>query len=388
MNQRVVTGLLTAGCIALAGAGYMTYKNQDRTAPEIKVDQSKKIAYTEGEDYGKLLEGVTAQDDKDGDLTSEVFVEKVVPVSKKKAVVYYGVTDKAKNVGTASQEVIYQEIEDGDVAEETAENTASEDVSEDTTQKTDEKSAKKTKKKLEYGLPHEEYPKENVDQYMEELKKVIGLEKEPVAITFLFKKEDYDEYPIEEIKAAMPYCVMVKQAALQGKGIKSRLEHHKCDGATTALALEPSTEKIESGQEYFSYKLYSSVATARRLRSSIKSLHRMPVHNYGVAIVPLSQCVQTPDVIISICNAYQAMRYVQGYEYNTGKKPAIDMGAMQGMCSEVTVSPYLTGELNVSVLCPSTRMLCKWSENDMAVGIPFELFEAVTKGIIATQPNY
>lgn len=137
MNQRVVTGLLTAGCIALAGAGYMTYKNQDRTAPEIKVDQSEKIAYTEGEDYEKLLEGVTAQDNKDGDLTSEVFVEKVVPVSKKKAVVYYGVTDKAKNVGTASREVTYQ------AAEETAQNTASED----TTQKTDEKSEKKTKKK-------------------------------------------------------------------------------------------------------------------------------------------------------------------------------------------------------------------------------------------------
>lgn len=143
MNQRVVTGLLTAGCIALAGAGYMTYKNQDRTAPEIKVDQSKKIAYTEGEDYGKLLEGVTAQDDKDGDLTSEVFVEKVVPVSKKKAVVYYGVTDKAKNVGAASREVTYQAAEDSDAAEETVQDTASED----TTQKTDEKSEKKTKKK-------------------------------------------------------------------------------------------------------------------------------------------------------------------------------------------------------------------------------------------------
>lgn len=143
MNQRVVTGLLTAGCIALAGAGYMTYKNQDRTAPEIKVDQSKKIAYTEGEDYEKLLEGVTAQDDKDGDLTSEVFAEKVVPVSKKKAVVYYGVTDKAKNVGTASREVTYQVAEGSDAAEETAQDTASED----TTQKTDEKSEKKTKKK-------------------------------------------------------------------------------------------------------------------------------------------------------------------------------------------------------------------------------------------------
>lgn len=136
MNQRVVTGLLTAGCIALAGAGYMTYKNQDRTAPEIKVDQSEKIAYTEGEDYGKLLEGVTAQDDKDGDLTSEVFVEKVVPVSKKKAVVYYGVTDKAKNVGTASREVTYQAAEDSDAAEETAPDAAAADE-----QSADEQSA-------------------------------------------------------------------------------------------------------------------------------------------------------------------------------------------------------------------------------------------------------
>ena len=136
MNQRVVTGLLTAGCIALAGAGYMTYKNQDRTAPKIKVDQSEKIAYTEGEDYGKLLEGVTAQDNKDGDLTSEVFVEKVVPVSKKKAVVYYGVTDKAKNVGTASREVTFQAAEDTDAAEETAQDAAAADQ-----QSTDQQSA-------------------------------------------------------------------------------------------------------------------------------------------------------------------------------------------------------------------------------------------------------
>lgn len=141
MNQRMVTGLLTAGCIALAGAGYMTYKNQDRTAPEIKVDQSKKIAYTEGEDYGKLLEGVTAQDEKDGDLTNEVFVEKVVPVSKKKAVVYYGVTDKAKNVGTASREVTYQTAEDSDAAEETAQDAAAADEQSIDEQSIDQQSA-------------------------------------------------------------------------------------------------------------------------------------------------------------------------------------------------------------------------------------------------------
>lgn len=240
---------------------------------------------------------------------------------------------------------------------------------------------------IEYGLPHEEYPRERIGGCIETLKDILELEREPVGITFLFTREEYDKYPVEETKAAMPYCVMVKQG-FQGKSLKSRLEHHKCDGGTTALALEPSTEKIESGEEYFSYKLYSSVAVARRMRSSIKSLHRMPVSTYGIAIVPLKDCTQVPDIIIILTNALQSMRLIQGYEYRTGRKPQIDMGAMQGMCSELTASPYLTGEMNVSVLCPSTRMLCKWNPEDMAVGIPFELFETITEGVVATQPNY
>ena len=241
---------------------------------------------------------------------------------------------------------------------------------------------------IEYGLPHLEYTKEAINECIETLKNTIGLASEPVGITLLFTEEDYNSYPCEEIKMGAPYCVMVKQAAFNGKACKSTAKDHKCDGATTALALEPSTERIESGQEYFSYNLYSSTAVARRLRSNIKSLHREPVSTYGVAVVPLSQCEKTPDVIIQMCNAYQAMRVVQGYEYFTGVKPVVDLGAMQGVCSELTASPYMTGELNVSVLCPSTRMLCKWDDNDMAVGIPFELYEMITEGVVATVPSY
>lgn len=158
MNQRVVTGILAAGCIALAGAGYMTYKNQDRTAPEIKVDDSEKMTYTEGEDYEKLLKGVTAQDDKDGDLTDQVFVDKVVPVSKKKAVVYYGVTDKANNVGTASREVTYQAASD-DAATDIADDTASED----TTKDTKKKSKKEKKKKADEAKKAEEAAQDTTD---------------------------------------------------------------------------------------------------------------------------------------------------------------------------------------------------------------------------------
>ena len=93
-----------------------------------------------------------------------------------------------------------------------------------------------------------------------------------------------------------------------------------------------------------------------------------------------------PSVPIPYCVMVKSA--VQGNTYESGIKPKIDMGAMQGMCSEATVVPYISGEINVSVLCPSTRMLCKWDESDMAVGIPFERFEPIVRGIMATQMKY
>ncbi|MFC2662410.1 MAG: DUF169 domain-containing protein [Eubacterium sp.] len=242
--------------------------------------------------------------------------------------------------------------------------------------------------KIQYGLPHKEYPKENVIASMNQLTDILHLEKEPVAVTLLHTKEDYDQYPAENDGVKIAYCVMVKQAAMNGIARKTLLENHACDGATTALGLEPSTEEIESGKTYFSYNLYSSVSTAHRHRSQIKSLHREQFRVHGVAVVPLSKCEKTPDVIITISNAWQAMRMVQGYEYFSGRKPKIDLGAMQAMCSELTASPYITGEMNVSVMCPSTRFLCKWDETDLGVSIPYELFGQVCRGVACSVMEY
>lgn len=106
MKQRLITIVLLLGCVAVGAVGVLAYKKQDRTAPVITVSD-KKMSYTAGDSYEQLLEGVTATDNKDGDLTDEVFVDRVVPASKKKAVVYYGVMDKSNNVGTARKTVTY-----------------------------------------------------------------------------------------------------------------------------------------------------------------------------------------------------------------------------------------------------------------------------------------
>lgn len=237
--------------------------------------------------------------------------------------------------------------------------------------------------KLVYGLPQDAYPRKSINAHTADLTAALQFSRRPVGVKFFFDTAAYEAIDVPEARSAIPYCVMVRRAS-EGSGCRSRLEHHKCDGGTTALALEKSTARIESGEEYFSYNLYASPAAARRHRSHIHSLHRELPLTYGLLVQPLDEFTIAPDVVILMTDAYQTMRLVQGYSYETGIKPEIDIGAMQGMCSEITAYPYLSGSMNVSVLCPSTRMLCGWSHSDMAVGIPFEQYCRVVAGVMAT----
>lgn len=237
--------------------------------------------------------------------------------------------------------------------------------------------------KITYGIPTDKFDSDTVNDYINDLKNTIELSREIVGIKYLIDEEEYQECTAEPLRGKVSYCIMVERAT-RGHSCKSTLEHHNCDGGTTALGLEESTERIESGQEYFSYNLYATNAVARRMRQAIKGLHREEASTYGMLVQPLKDFDTVPDVVIIIGNSYHAMRIMQGYVYNSGIKPNLDIGAMQALCSEVTTVPYLTGEMNISVMCPSTRMLCRWKDEEMAIGIPYEKFEEVIKGVMAT----
>ena len=106
MKRGFVGAILAGVCVVLGVAVAYVSSKQDRTDPVITVSEDA-LTYTEGEGTEGLLTGVTATDKEDGDLTKDIFVEKVVPISENKAIVYYGVLDKSQNVGTATKEVEY-----------------------------------------------------------------------------------------------------------------------------------------------------------------------------------------------------------------------------------------------------------------------------------------
>lgn len=106
MKQRMITLALAAGCIVLGVIAFFIHTGRDREAPEIKIEKED-ITYTEGDDHEVLLKGVSAKDNKDGDLTKEVFIDKIVPIKDNQAIVCYGVMDSSRNVATASRKVHY-----------------------------------------------------------------------------------------------------------------------------------------------------------------------------------------------------------------------------------------------------------------------------------------
>ncbi len=79
------------------------YVQSDRTPPRFLLEATD-IIYAPGMDNAELAQGITANDDRDGDVTGRIVVEKVTEKKKEQtAVVYYAVSDKAGNVAKLSK---------------------------------------------------------------------------------------------------------------------------------------------------------------------------------------------------------------------------------------------------------------------------------------------
>lgn len=107
---------ITLAVLLLSVAVFAVYIVYDRSetdgvAPEIKIDEATlTLSVTDGEDV--LLTGVTARDDKDGDVSDSLIVESVYGISEDGSVtVRYAAFDSAGNVAKAERTVIYGDYE-------------------------------------------------------------------------------------------------------------------------------------------------------------------------------------------------------------------------------------------------------------------------------------
>lgn len=107
MKSKIYITVCLIVIVILLCFGVFSITSGDKKAPEITVSQNT-ITYHQGEGRSVLLEGVTAIDDKDGDVSSYVMVESVIVMENgNSARVKYVAKDKHNNVARADRIVNY-----------------------------------------------------------------------------------------------------------------------------------------------------------------------------------------------------------------------------------------------------------------------------------------
>ena len=108
MIEKIAIVLMSVGIVVFSGLSAWYYFGMDRVAPTIRFAEAT-ITYKEGEDMSTLLEGLSAVDNRDGNVTDNVRVDDImVADDMKSAVVVYAVYDKSYNVSKAKRTVNYE----------------------------------------------------------------------------------------------------------------------------------------------------------------------------------------------------------------------------------------------------------------------------------------
>lgn len=208
----------------------------------------------------------------------------------------------------------------------------------------------------------------------------LGLKRQLVGITFQLSQEEFEHSNAQLVRKPLSYCSLVRMAG-KGHARKAGLREIACPGARRSLGLEPANEEFLSGKRYLDLGLYKDIDCARETSATISIMNK-PV--YGLSIQPLSECIRTPHVVIAICDPNQAMRLIQGYIHHRGPIETMQSMGMQGLCSELTVRPYLSNLPNVSLLCSNTRYTCAWRDGELGVGIPIKSLPDMANGVLET----
>ncbi|MDY6795141.1 MAG: DUF169 domain-containing protein [Actinomycetota bacterium] len=200
---------------------------------------------------------------------------------------------------------------------------------------------------------------------LKQLVEVLGIESEPVAVTFTNDEVDVGE------RERMWMCRAVKLAA-RGRTLVIDAETSACPGGTwhCGLAEPPSGDMRRSIQWFLTRgeKLTHSIATFQRMMDQTVP----PPTGFCERIVmgPVAQADLRPDIVLFLCNAEQACRLTTLDQYWDGIPPRMEVAG--SMCHSALVYPAITGRSNLSLGDWTARRMQKYPAEIVFVSIPFE----------------
>lgn len=110
----IILSCITVGLLVLF---LLLLKTIDSTGPVISYDKEQELLFDAAGDTSILLEGVTAWDERDGNVSDSLMIQDVTYNSDSKGVVTYVARDQSNNVTTLKRKFLYQSLPSEEVIE-------------------------------------------------------------------------------------------------------------------------------------------------------------------------------------------------------------------------------------------------------------------------------
>ncbi|VVB65259.1 putative ArCR [uncultured archaeon] len=216
----------------------------------------------------------------------------------------------------------------------------------------------------------------NLEEMSDILKTALGIEDNIVGVA-LFKHEEDIPKKLESLERPFMYCQMIQTARLHGDSFLAHADYHECKLGASSLGLVNCPEEISSSGSIYFDKLMKCNSEATGASIYENMLHHQEGSIVATYVAPLDKMVVDPEVVIFVGTPIQARRITQAMIYKSGGKSTFSTAGLQSFCMDATTSPYLKGELNVSLGCDGSSWYSGLDDDSVVVGIPFGLMEDI-----------
>lgn len=207
-----------------------------------------------------------------------------------------------------------------------------------------------------------------------QLREVLALKRLPVAVTYA------DAAPTGAATGKCRVCGALREAA-RGAVVDLTAENSSCPGGSQYLGLKAQApEHARTLREFLIHgeKLFSSPAAIYRLMALAKVKPPFGLADH-VIFSPLDRAQLPPDLVVFICNAWQAARLINLAHFENGMPMECDPTG--SLCRSVVTYPLVTGKVNVSFGDISARKIEKYPEDELFVSLPYTDLRSVVASL-------
>lgn len=206
------------------------------------------------------------------------------------------------------------------------------------------------------------------------LKGLLKMEKEPVGIKFLNDNKLAVNYRQDK---KYTYCQFIMKAR-EGNKLLATGENIACANACSALGFMPVPEKLMNGE------FLSHLGTFEKegAQKTMEDMPRFEQNQYsGIALASLSELDFEPDIILLESLPEHFMWLSLASIYKEGGRHNFTSSVSNGTCVDITVVPWLTQKMNVSLGCYGCRNATDIPDGNLLAGFPANQLDSIVKAL-------